>query len=170
MMMMEMFMSLLGLLSLFGSLLSSTLGTNTGILGIGLSFPESGIGGESLLGIGNLPDFNQSVLGVGDGEGIGDAGHNLGSIEISNGSIGLLGMFGIAWQNNQFGLVGLQSFNIDLQRFGGTVTTTMIDANTDSTRQLAANTSLLEFEQREATTSAHLHIVLEGGTVHDWTK
>ena len=128
---------LVGLLLLLG--LATSL-TDTVKTGNGAGLAVLLVGRAVLLGLGDLASL---LLGIDLGDGEDSAGQLGGGRELGGSRVTSLGLAGLAGEDNQLGLVGLEALNVELKRLLGLVAATVVDRNTNGESLLAADTGSL---------------------------
>lgn len=99
------------------------------------------------------------LVGRWEGEGVaGDA-----SGEVVTGSVTSLGLAELAGEDDQAGLVVLQSLNVELLALLGPGLPAVVDDDADAEGLLLADTSLLDLRDGESTTGTDLGVVPDGG-------
>lgn len=123
--------------------------------GLGASVTKSAVDGALGLGeIGTL-DLGDGVLlsGVGDGEGGVDVGNDtltlalgkggLDSLDVLSGGVELLELTALAGEEDQAGLVVLETGNVGDQGLLGVVGAAVVNGDTDGGSELLGDTGLL---------------------------
>ena len=67
----------------------------------------------------------------------------LGSLDLLDGGISLLGLSGLAWEKNEAGTVSLKTLDVDLEGLDGEVGAAWVNRDTDGGSELLWDTSLL---------------------------
>ena len=80
----------------------------------------------------------------------------------THGGVALLGLLGIAREDNEAFLVRLQTLNIESLALRTEVSPSVVDDNTNTTSGLATNTSLLQLSEGETTALTDLAVVAYG--------
>lgn len=117
------------------------------VAGLAAGVAQSSVGVLGGLVVGDLALLEDGL--VGDGEVL--AGERdlatlrdlLGSVDLGRGSVALLGLLGVAREDDETLLVGLQAGHVGLEALLAEVLTARVDSNADSGRKLAGNASLL---------------------------
>merc|ERR1719232_447097 len=92
-------------------------------------------------------------------------------LQLAHGGVSLSQVgISLSWEDQQFGLVFLQSVSVQLQGLLGLVTTTMIDGDTNGQSLLAWNSGSLQLFQGETTSDSQLKVVSSSWWVDNWTK
>lgn len=161
----------LHLLLLLGLLVGLGLGalladTNKAGLGAGVAELAVGVLGGRVLGDLGLGD-NSLVV---DGEGrVGE--ENVVAVadglDLLGAGLALLGGLGVAREEDEALLVGLQALNVGLEGLLGEVLATGVDGDTDGARKLAGDVGLLQLGEGETTASTNATVVLDGGAADD---
>jgi hypothetical protein len=129
------------LVGLFFSLLASTLFTLTERTLSRASITELHVSIDVLLlsSDGTGLDSRSSLLNREESGAELDSTGNFSSFRVA-----LLGLTGLAGEDNKLSLVSLQALDVKLERLVGLVATTVVNSNTNGASFLAANTSLLQ--------------------------
>ena len=80
----------------------------------------------------------------------------------THSGVTLLGLLSVAGEDNQAGLVGLETLHVHRLALLAQVPPPVVDDDADTTRLLLADTSLLELSQGEATALTDLPVVADG--------
>lgn len=141
-----------------GGLISLGLGTllaDTAVAGLGAGLTQTTVGSLLTLGKSVTLDLGNGVLlgGVGDGEGGTQAGgetltlalgeSGLDSVDLLGGRVELLELTALAGEEDQTGLVVLETGDIVDQRLLGVVGAAVVNGDTDGRGELLGNASLL---------------------------
>merc|ERR1712032_68798 len=138
------------LLSFLGSLLDSSLLSNTDHSSVSSLYSELGVGSEVL-----------HVVGSGE---LGGGGALVG------GGVSLLCLSGLAWEQDQLALVLFQALDVVLERLEGLVRASVVDGDTDGWGNLDWDAGLLELLVSETLSESHLGVVADGLGANLWAK
>ena len=83
-------------------------------------------------------------------------------MSVTYSGVALLGLASLAWEDDQARLVRLQALHVELLALLAQVPPAVVNGNADAERLLAADTSLLQFGEREATALTELAVVAHG--------
>lgn len=89
------------------------------------------------------------------------------SLDLLGAGLALLGGLGVAGEEDEALLVGLQALNVGLEGLLGEVLATGVDGDTDGARKLAGDVGLLQLSEGETTASTNTAVVLDGGAAND---
>jgi hypothetical protein len=161
----------LHLLLLLGLLVGLGLGAllaDTDKAGLGASVAELAVGvlgggvlGDLLLGDNSLVVDGESGVGEENVVAVADG------LDLLGAGLALLGGLGVAREEDEALLVGLQALNVGLEGLLAEVLATGVDRDTDGARKLAGDVGLLQLGEGETTASTNATVVLDGGAADD---
>jgi hypothetical protein len=88
-------------------------------------------------------------------------------LDLLGAGLALLGGLGVAGEEDEALLVGLQALNVGLEGLLAEVLATGVDRDTDGARKLAGDVGLLQLGEGETTASTNATVVLDGGAADD---
>jgi len=91
-------------------------------------------------------------------------------LDLLGAAVALLVLARLAREQDQAAAIGLESCDVELQRFFGGVLATGINRNADCGCEFAGNAGFLQFLQREAAASPKAAVVFEGWASDDWSE
>merc|ERR1712032_935587 len=150
------------LLSFLGSLLDSSLLSNTDHSSVSSLYSELGVGSEVLHVVGDGDHLQAWAL-------LGER-HDVGSGELVGGGVSLLCLSGLAWEQDQLALVLFQALDVVLERLEGLVRASVVDGDTDGWGNLDWDAGLLELLVSETLSESHLGVVADGLGANLWAK
>jgi hypothetical protein len=145
------------------------------LLGLGVSGVLGSLGSDSGVSLGGSGHSEGSVcvllLGLGrDGSGLGlgsllDNGEGSRGGEDLDGGLGLVGLtlLELSGEDNQLGLVLLESQNVGLKTLNGSVLSSVVNGNTNGSSVVSGDTGSLELLKRETSASSDLSVVSDSG-------
>lgn len=89
------------------------------------------------------------------------------SLDLLGAGLTLLGGLGVAGEEDEAGLVGLQALNVGLEGLLAEVLATGVDGDTDGAGKLAGDVGLLKLGEGETTASTNTAVVLDAGAADD---
>jgi hypothetical protein len=93
-----------------------------------------------------------------------------GSLALLLGGLSLLGVVASAWEDDELSLVCLQSRDVVSQGLLGCVGSAEVYRDSDSQSLLAVDSGGLELLKGESASQSGSAVVLDGGTVDDWSQ
>lgn len=137
------------------SLDAGTLLTLAAVAGLGAGLTETAVSSLLALGKGVALDLGDGGLngGVDDGEGsadaLGDTLTGLGGVDLLGGRVELLELTALAGEEDQAGLVVLQTGDVVNQGLLGVVGAAVVDRDTDGGSELLGDTGLLNWAKKK---------------------
>merc|ERR1719193_3000311 len=90
--------------------------------------------------------------------------------QLLSSGISLAWLLGVQWEQDQLGLVLLQTLGVQLQGLDALVPAAVINSNSNGLGVLLAQTCSFQLLKGESSASPLLKVVLVGGAAHDWPQ